>query len=302
MVSGDLLNTLDYQISDHLKIANTISSEIEYMRTSLLPSLIKNMKDNSGRKNHLKLFEFAKIYEPRAGDLPQELHRLGIVVNTDFDDLKGIISALFQELNIGNILVKSGEHKLMSNAASIYRGDDMIGSFGTLHQKYAEKLNLTEQMYIAEIDFESIIQNYQIQHTFKAPLQYAMVKLDLTVIKKMSYQKMRDISFENSKLLQNIEYVSSFENKISLRFYFSSETKNITENSTPPGLVGLNTSGRTDYVSPCPPDREHRYFFKLYALKTTLDLPAGSTKADLLAVMQAHIIDQAELIGLYQRI
>ncbi|PIR07319.1 MAG: YbhB/YbcL family Raf kinase inhibitor-like protein [Candidatus Komeilibacteria bacterium CG11_big_fil_rev_8_21_14_0_20_36_20] len=80
------------------------------------------------------------------------------------------------------------------------------------------------------------------------------------------------------------------------------ETKNITENSTPPGLVGLNTSGRTDYVSPCPPDREHRYFFKLYALKTTLDLPAGSTKADLLAVMQAHIIDQAELIGLYQRI
>jgi len=229
MVSGDLLSTLDYQISNHLKIANTISSEIEHMRTSLLPSLIKNMKDNSGRKNHLKLFEFAKIYEPRAGDLPQELHRLGIVVNTDFDDLKGIISALFQELNIGNILVKSGEHKLMSNAASIYRGDDMIGSFGTLHQKYAEKLNLTEQMYIAEIDFESIIQNYQIQHTFKAPLQYAMVKLDLTVIKKMSYQKMRDISFENSKLLQNIEYVSSFENKISLRFYFSSETKNITE-------------------------------------------------------------------------
>ena len=229
MVSGDLLTSLDFKLSDHLKIANTISSEIEYMRTSLLPSLIKNMKENSGRKNQLKLFEIAKIYEPRTGDLPDELHRLAVAVNTDFNDLKGMVTALFHELNIHNFSIKSGDHHLMANVASIYLGDTMIGSFGALHKKYADKLNLTEQIYIAEIDFEPIIQNYQTIHAFKTPLQYAVVKLDLTVIKKISYQKMHELAFANSNLLQNVEYVSSFENKISLRFYFSSKTKNITE-------------------------------------------------------------------------
>jgi len=79
-------------------------------------------------------------------------------------------------------------------------------------------------------------------------------------------------------------------------------TKNIAENSIPLGIVGLNTNGREDYASPCPPDGQHRYFFKLYALDTLLDIPGGSTKDALLTAMQGHIIDQAELVGLYERL
>lgn len=80
-----------------------------------------------------------------------------------------------------------------------------------------------------------------------------------------------------------------------------STIKGIAENSIPNGKVGLNTSGRNNYVSPCPPDREHRYFFKLYALDIMLDIPVSSAKTVLWAEMQGHIIDQAELIGLYER-
>lgn len=229
MVSGKLLTELDFKLADHLKLANTISQEIEYMRTSLLPSIIKNMRDNEGKKESLRLFEIAKTYQRREGDLPNEFYRLAIAVNTDFNDLKGIITALFHELNIEDVVIQAGKHNLMTQTAAIVMHTKVIGWFGALHQKYASKLSLSEQIFLAEIDFEPVIQNYKVMHSYKAPMQYAVVKLDLTVVKKMSYQKMIDISFQNSKLLQNVAYVSTFENKISLRFYFSSPKRNITE-------------------------------------------------------------------------
>ncbi|MBI4250114.1 YbhB/YbcL family Raf kinase inhibitor-like protein [Candidatus Uhrbacteria bacterium] len=78
-------------------------------------------------------------------------------------------------------------------------------------------------------------------------------------------------------------------------------TQGIGEGEMPPGIVGRNTGGGQDYYNPCPPDGEHRYFFKLYALDIMLDLPAISSKADVEKAMQGHILAATELIGLYRR-
>ena len=64
---------------------------------------------------------------------------------------------------------------------------------------------------------------------------------------------------------------------------------------------GQNSWGRLDYGAPCPPSGTHRYFFKLYALDTALDLAAGASKEQLLQAMEGHILAQAELMGLYTR-
>jgi len=68
----------------------------------------------------------------------------------------------------------------------------------------------------------------------------------------------------------------------------------------PEAKNGLNTMG-TGYMGPCPPDREHRYFFKLYALDAKLATAKISNKQDLEAAMKGHILEQAELIGRYAR-
>lgn len=68
-----------------------------------------------------------------------------------------------------------------------------------------------------------------------------------------------------------------------------------------PGKQGVNSWGRKDYGGPCPPFGTHRYFFKLYALDTELSLKEGVSKAQLEKAMQGHIVDQAELIGLYKK-
>ena len=64
---------------------------------------------------------------------------------------------------------------------------------------------------------------------------------------------------------------------------------------------GMTVFGTTDYGGPCPPSGTHRYFFKLYALDTTLDLVDGSTKENLVKSMNGHILGQATLIGKYSR-
>jgi Raf kinase inhibitor-like YbhB/YbcL family protein len=73
------------------------------------------------------------------------------------------------------------------------------------------------------------------------------------------------------------------------------------KNTQPPGVPGINTRGDLVYQGPCPPDREHRYFFILYALDTTLDLPEGATKTQVEQAMDKRIVARAELMGKYQR-
>lgn len=67
------------------------------------------------------------------------------------------------------------------------------------------------------------------------------------------------------------------------------------------GTAGQNSSGKSGYTGPCPPDREHRYFFKLYALDTTLDLQDSTDKARLEKAMGGHILGQAEIMGTFSR-
>jgi len=73
------------------------------------------------------------------------------------------------------------------------------------------------------------------------------------------------------------------------------------EESSIPGKQGTNDFGRKDYGGPCPPSGTHRYFFKIYALKEKLNLDEGIRKEDLEEIMQEHILDKAELIGLYKK-
>ncbi len=78
-------------------------------------------------------------------------------------------------------------------------------------------------------------------------------------------------------------------------------TSRIPENSQPSGIPGKNTDGNLNYQGPCPPDCEHRYFIKLYALDQELPLLKGSSKKEVEAAMQGHILAEAQLMGRYER-
>lgn len=62
---------------------------------------------------------------------------------------------------------------------------------------------------------------------------------------------------------------------------------------------GRNDFGKIGFAGPCPPTGKHRYFFKLYALDRSLDLSPGASKQAVLEAMKGHVLDAAELMGLY---
>ena len=76
----------------------------------------------------------------------------------------------------------------------------------------------------------------------------------------------------------------------------------IGENSVPNGAIqGITSAGVSGYVPPAPPSGVHRYYFKIYALDAKLNLTSNAEISDLVSAMEGHILDKAELMGLYTR-
>lgn len=198
MVSLDMLKEHDLDPKNHLRLNNSISAEIEYLRTKITPSLYANVKNNAGKKDEIRFFEIGKVYLKRAGDLPNEVYRLGLAVNTDYFDLKGIVEGLMGELNA----------------------------------ETAPKYVITEKdgVFLTEIDLDDLIGASRAFPIYRAINPYAVIKLDktFTLSQEMSYKTLVS-SAKKSKLLQKVELVSVFKSNLTLRFYYSSPERNITE-------------------------------------------------------------------------
>ncbi|MFH0979725.1 MAG: phenylalanine--tRNA ligase subunit beta [Candidatus Roizmanbacteria bacterium] len=198
MISLQLIKEFGLDIKKHLRLSNSISEDIEYLRTTLRASLHKNLIDNTGKKEIMRFFEIGKVYLPQKNDLPRENYRLGIATNTDYFDLKGIVEAVYKELNI--------------------------------NESMKEKIEEKEGLFFVEIELEKLIKNSKPVPVFKPINPYAVIKLDKTfeLSPQLTYEVIRKKAFQ-SKLLQKLEVVSFFENKLTFRFYYSSSEKNITE-------------------------------------------------------------------------
>ena len=85
-----------------------------------------------------------------------------------------------------------------------------------------------------------------------------------------------------------------------LLWNISPQTSEIKENSIPTGCVqGLTDFGEIGYGGPAPPDKEHTYYFKLYALNKILEIKEGSSKKDIENKISSNIIEECVLKGKY---
>lgn len=78
----------------------------------------------------------------------------------------------------------------------------------------------------------------------------------------------------------------------------------IQPDTSPDGIrQGKNIRGVNGYQPPCPPPGaySHHYIFEIYALDAKLDLPAGSSRADLLKAMDGHVLGKASIVGIFRQ-
>jgi phenylalanyl-tRNA synthetase beta chain len=235
MISGELIDKLGMDRKLHLKLANTISTEIEYMRISLIPSLIENMKNNYGKREVLKFFEIAKIYSARKNELPQEDYKLAISVNTDYSDLKGIIESLFRRLHIEQPLFsKASFDGFAPNIQALIsdkKTKEVIGVIGKIDYASRQRMELKGDVFVSQLYLPYLVNNYKVVKRYIQEIEYSIVKLDTTITLKPgnSFAQLEYDVYQSSDLLRNIEYINSYNGKITLRLYFAHTDKNITE-------------------------------------------------------------------------
>ena len=234
MVSKDILQKLDIDIKNTLRLSNTISEEIEYLRPTLIPSLIMNMRQNQGKVSSVTFFEIAKTYIPKKNTLPHEELKIGIITNRSYADLKGMIEGIASELHMGNLTSKiTSTHKLYSPhiQADLYCSTMKIGSIGQLRPTYRDRMTLSQDCIIAELDFAPFIKLYHVVAAYTAPQTFATLKQDLTITRRqnLSYAQIVQCAYAASVYLRNIEVVNTYDQSITLRFYFNATEHNMTE-------------------------------------------------------------------------
>lgn len=247
MVSEAMITSLNIDPRHHLKLTNTNSEELQYMRISLLPSLIKNVRDNTGKRDVLRFFELSKVYYPHQNNpnlescppgfsathgLPTEVWKLAVATNTSFEDAKGIMEALMSELHITEYELRKGTIGMFAKNVQVdfVLGGKTIGTVGQLSPRIQVEHGLKGSVYLAGFDLQSLIDHAKLLPIYKPLSLYGTVKLDLTIEQsKRSYAEIIEAAKKASHRLDHVEYVGMYKNKLALRFYFSSSSRNLTE-------------------------------------------------------------------------
>jgi len=211
----------------YVRLANPLSCDREYMRRTLMNSLLETLRDNLRFTNRVAIFEVARVYLPQPGqELPDEPRRLGIVMSgprhpvtwakvasetLDFYDLKGVVEALLDRLHLTDCIFVPTEHVTFQSGrvAKLLIGSTEIGVLGEVHPLVRESFDLPAQrVCLLEFDLETLLAKVPSSYYYQPLSRFPAVTRDLALIVDESIPavQVRDaIARAGGRLLQKIE-------------------------------------------------------------------------------------------------
>ena len=215
--------------TDAVKLLNPLSSDLAFMRTSLLEGLLSNAIYNINRKNQdIKFFELGKIYHKK--EEYEERKQLAIMVSgrnaaenwlqpksaTDFYYLKGYVKILLDKLNL-DITEKSLEDSRFSDALEFVAGDKVVARLGKVAPQMLKDFDLEQEAYYAEIEVETCQELRSKENLrFVDIPKFNKIRRDLALLldKNVSYADLYRTAKKNpSKYLKNINLFDVYEGK-----------------------------------------------------------------------------------------
>jgi phenylalanyl-tRNA synthetase beta chain len=211
-----------------VKLANPLSSEMSVMRTSIWPGLLQAVRYNLNRQqNRVRLFETGQVFLPGEVQLHQVDRIAGAVCGliddeqwaengreVDFYDLKADVESL---LGTGaDIEYRADAHPALhpGQSAAVYKNGKAIGWLGALHPQAASELDLSNTVYIFELDLDAV-QQWHLP-AFRALSKFPEVRRDLAILinEDVSAQTIEDcIRDSTSKILQEVRLFDIYTGK-----------------------------------------------------------------------------------------
>ena len=235
LVSGDLIEKTMLNIKDHLKLTNALSQDFEYLRTSLLPSLLTNLKNNIGKTDlPINIFELSNVYIKQAGAvLPEEQSSLSLLTSYDFLYLKGTLEALFTKLNTDLIafmpLKAQSTLFLKEKSSQIMHQDKIIGFIGELNKNILHNLDLKVTPVVAVINLPLLISTIRPGYSYTPISPYPPLIEEITIESETQVGSLIQFIKEIDPLITQVQYLNSFRNKHSFRVVFTSHSGNLDQ-------------------------------------------------------------------------
>jgi len=219
---------------ERVGVKNPLTEDAKYMRTALAPGLVRSAKRNFNfDRRFVRLFEIGKVYRSGPDGIPVERNMLGIIgtggftdqnwkqpdTSFDFFHLKGTLETLLRGIRIHSYEIESTNATSWLNeadAAILNINQDPTGVLGSLSQALEEKYKLRQQVYLAEIEFESLARHAFAPINFDPLPRYPSSERDISIVvnQDLAYSKIKAcISDLGISELVKIALVDVYEGK-----------------------------------------------------------------------------------------
>ncbi|HSX18877.1 MAG TPA: phenylalanine--tRNA ligase subunit beta [Candidatus Saccharimonadales bacterium] len=227
IISKELLALTQIPEKDAVELSNPLSTEWQFMRPTIVPSLLQVVAQNQNLRSNLKLFEIAKTYLPaeasaKAGEkvtdgLPKQNLKVAFVLqNSSFEKIKGLVENLFEIIKREPKFEKfQGQNPLSENSqfAIIKCTNQTVGGVGVLKQSVADALGIEGSTFIAEIDLTTCYQLPATNSSYKSIPKFPPVIEDISAIfdeKQTASEIITEVKRAGEPLVKNIEIVDIF--------------------------------------------------------------------------------------------
>lgn len=219
IISKDLLLSSGTNPKNAVELANPLTEEWQFMRPSLIPSLVDAVAKNQNLKPNLELFEIAKTYIPLKNNLPkQDLYLAAVVTENDFFKVKGLAENIFESLSRNVKFQKMQTEETIfdqNQSAQIKIGETTVGKLGTLNSNFLNHFQLEIPVSAIELNLTTIY-NLPVSASSFHPLpKYPPVVEDISAI----FSQNTPVSLivhetkNASELIKKAEIIDIFENE-----------------------------------------------------------------------------------------
>lgn len=226
---ADYQKTFNLTESLSVKLLNPLSSDLAFLRQSMLPGLLENTAYNINRKtSNIKLFEFGKVYN-KSDEGYTENYRLALLISgnksasnwtnpdskTSFFTLKGVVSQLLKRLGIHEFSEKPALNKNYSDAITLDFEGKNLGTLGIISKSILKKMDVGQPVFMAELNWDTILElSSEYNLKFKEISKFPMVERDLAILidKNTSYSDLYTSTKNlDLKLLKSVHLFDVYE-------------------------------------------------------------------------------------------
>jgi phenylalanyl-tRNA synthetase beta chain len=214
LVSLDKLQKLSPKLElkiSPLKVANPMTREQEFLRTSLRAGLLAALSHNQKfEQAGIRLFEIGKVFLPRGKDLPEEREMLCAVLSgpraelswqannepLDFFDAKGVVEKILNQSGLKSSFdIGDDEILFPGRGADIIVGDDRVGIVGEVHPRVAQAFELSNAVCLIEIDLERVLTMITGMKEYQPIPRFPSVTRDIALVidEQVSYRTVENI-------------------------------------------------------------------------------------------------------------